>query len=178
MQDTKYLSVVALGPSQTAFLEEIIRLTAQHNCYIANSHFVRQGAHYSFNVLLSGSWSSIAKMEASLLGLGQKLSINIHLQRVDIINSPVAAVPYVIYIATLNDPNAIHYLIQFFNQEEVIIHEIFTETYLARQTQASMLSITMRIHIPTNLSVADFRERFMLYCDDVNLDAMMEPEKS
>ena len=40
-----------------------------------------------------------------------------------------------------------------------------------------MLVLNMTVNIPVNMHIADLRERFTLFCDDLNLDASMEPMK-
>jgi glycine cleavage system transcriptional repressor len=54
---------------------------------------------------------------------------------------------------------------------------VFVESYKTRQTGTPMIAITVKIQINTDTSLSDWRERFMLFCDDLNIDAIMEPEK-
>jgi glycine cleavage system transcriptional repressor len=41
-----------------------------------------------------------------------------------------------------------------------------------------MFSLTMSVNIPAATQISDLRERFILFCDDLNLDAIIEPEKT
>jgi glycine cleavage system transcriptional repressor len=40
-----------------------------------------------------------------------------------------------------------------------------------------MCAVNITIGVPANIHIAMLREEFMDFCDDLNLDAMMEPVK-
>ena len=40
-----------------------------------------------------------------------------------------------------------------------------------------MFSLHMTISVPTDISIAAMRNEFMDFCDQLNLDAIMEPVK-
>ena len=41
-----------------------------------------------------------------------------------------------------------------------------------------MFTLTMIVGIPSSMSIADIRELFFTFCDDLNLDATMQPHKA
>lgn len=183
MRDNQHLAVVALGPSDTSLISEFARLTSKHSCQITNSHIYQQGEHYSFSFLLSGTWGAIAKIEAALTAMANKSGIALFMQRTtacdasDTSTKPKPAMPYILYVNAEDNAQLLHQITRFLQHEHVDIQEIFIDTYKARYTQLPMLSLTIRALIPTATAVGEWRERFMIFCDELNIDAMMEPEK-
>ena len=51
-----------------------------------------------------------------------------------------------------------------------------TETYTAKN-QTVMSNISLLVNIPVKKHIATLREKFIVYCEDLNLDAMIEPVK-
>jgi glycine cleavage system transcriptional repressor len=41
-----------------------------------------------------------------------------------------------------------------------------------------MFALSMTVNIPVRVHIATLRENFMIFCDDRNLDAIIEPYKA
>jgi glycine cleavage system transcriptional repressor len=177
MQTKQYLSVMMLGPDNSEILKTVSFLIVQHDCQMVNCHILSQGELYQVNFLLSGEWSALAKIEPKLKKLEQKYTLTVVLKRTELKPPEKPVVPYVLYLVCLEDSSAFHQLMRFLHQESVYITEVFVESYKTRQTGTPMIAITVKIQINTDTSLSDWRERFMLFCDDLNIDAIMEPEK-
>jgi glycine cleavage system transcriptional repressor len=65
----------------------------------------------------------------------------------------------------------------FFVQQGISLDQMDCETYDAKN-HTTMTSISFIINIPVKQHIASIRERFMVYCEDRNLDAVIEPYKS
>ncbi|MGD8964940.1 MAG: glycine cleavage system protein R, partial [Gammaproteobacteria bacterium] len=61
---------------------------------------------------------------------------------------------------------------------EIDIAELNTRSYAAAHTGAPMFSVQMTINVPGELQIAALRDEFMDFCDQLNLDAIMEPVKT
>ena len=59
----------------------------------------------------------------------------------------------------------------------VRVTEASSATYVAQQTGATMLSLHISVAVPASLHIATLREDFMILCDELNLDAVLEPIK-
>jgi glycine cleavage system transcriptional repressor len=55
------------------------------------------------------------------------------------------------------------------------IPEMSTRGYNAPHTGAAMFAVQMVVNIPSEVQVAALREEFLQYCDEENLDCIMEP---
>jgi glycine cleavage system transcriptional repressor len=65
----------------------------------------------------------------------------------------------------------------FFAARKVEIAEVSTRSYAATHTGAPMFSVQMSINIPANVHISGLREEFMDFCDQLNVDAILEPVK-
>ena len=66
----------------------------------------------------------------------------------------------------------------FFSSRGIDIGDISTRSYSAAHTGAPMFSVYMVVHVPTRIHIAALREEFLDLCDQMNLDAILEPLKS
>ncbi|RMD68932.1 MAG: glycine cleavage system protein R, partial [Gammaproteobacteria bacterium] len=65
----------------------------------------------------------------------------------------------------------------FFARRRINIQELNTDSYRAPHTGTPIFNMTMRVDIPADTSIGALREAFMTFCDELNLDAVMEPVK-
>lgn len=177
MRELQHLAIATITPSNSTLVTEIARLASQHNGQIVSSHIQAHGSHSIINILLSGNWGTIAKLESALTTLVSKDSLPLQIQRVSYATNP-SAFPYMFNIIAVDDPQVLHKVLQFLQKESIAIHELFVESYKARYTQLAMVSITVRVQLETTLSIAELREQFILFCDAHNFDAVMEPDKA
>lgn len=176
--DNQCLAIVALASSSTNIIQELTHITAQHLCTVIDSYFIKLGDEYAAHLLVTGSWSAIAKTEASLQTFERKEDVTLFLKRTELDLSLEPTLPYLVYIIAQNEPHVIEDIAQFFTEQNIPIQELSSDSYQTRQSKTAMLSITLRVLLPGDTSISELRERFMVFCDDLNLDAIMEPEKS
>lgn len=175
--NTKHLVISVLGSDQLNSLNELIKAIASCGCNIMDSRVHTLGMELTATLLISGNWNEIAKLETLLPTVASKLELAIQMRRTETRIYTEKFLPYNIYISTLDSPGIIYKITQFFTSESIAINELYTDTYLAPYTNAPMVTITMSISIPAKMLIADLREQFMLFCDDHNLDVIMEPQK-
>ena len=58
------------------------------------------------------------------------------------------------------------------------IGEVTPRSYPAAHTGTPMFSVQMFVNIPASLHISRLREEFMDFCDQLNLDAIIEPVKN
>lgn len=174
----EHLIVTLLGPDKNGIANEIFKLASHCGCHVVESRIAAMHAEFSATLLLAGGWNTLAKFEASLPRLEKKYEIRALSRRTQNLASMAEQLPYLAYIAAPDTSEVIHKITQFLTEENIIIHELTSNTYKAPYSNQQMLSITAAFSIPISKIVADFRERFALFCDDNNLDVAMEPRKS
>ena len=78
----------------------------------------------------------------------------------------------------MDQPGIVHNLAKFFSQRQINIQEMLTSSYAAAHSGTPMFSVHMTVEVPASIQIAALREEFMDFCDQLNLDAVIEPIKT
>lgn len=173
-ESSSYIVITALGPDQGNLVNRLTLHITNCGGNILNTRMSTLGIEFGIMLLVEGSWSSIAKIEASLPALEQKLGLNIQLRRTTPALTLKKTIPYTVHAVTNDREGLLNDIALFFTKQEIKIDEIDAYTYHAN-TGTRMSSLTINIHIPVKMHLPTLREKFMLYCDAINLDAGFEP---
>jgi len=71
----------------------------------------------------------------------------------------------------------VHDVADFLAERDINIETLDTETYAAAHTGTPMFSMNLRISVPGDMHIATLRDEFTDFCDQLNLDAVLEPAK-
>ena len=85
--------------------------------------------------------------------------------------------PYAVEVVAVNQPGIVHHLASFFASRSINIEDLVTRSYSAPHTGTPMFSVNLAIGIPSSMHIAMLREEFLDFCDELNLDAVLEPIK-
>jgi glycine cleavage system transcriptional repressor len=174
----QYLAVTAIGSDRPGLVHEFVRTIADCGGSISESRMLALGLEVGLQLLVSGNWHAIARLEKDLARLGDSAGLTVHLKRTEPRGRREDHIPYSIDVVCLDQPGIVAGLTGFFTSRGVEIGEIATRSYVASQTGAPMFSVQMMISVPTRIHVSQLREEFMDYCDSLNLDAILEPVKN
>lgn len=172
-----YLVVTALGKNRPNDLEQLTHAIKENGCSIAESRMTLLGGEFCILMMLSGPWDSIAKIEDQLPKLGNKLSMSVMSQRTTPARIGSNLMPYAIDVVAFDRAGIVHDIVNFIQENKIVIQELHTNTYKAAGTGATMFSLHLTINIPADISISGIRGDFMEFCDQLNLDAIMEPVK-
>ena len=128
-------------------------------------------------LLVSGNWHTLAKLETELKKLSDATGITVSLRRTEQRAPRKDVVTYSVDVVCLDQPGIVHNLAGFFSSRGIDIAELNTRSYAAAHTGAPMFSVQMVVHVPAKIHIAALREEFMDLCDQLNLDAILEPVK-
>jgi glycine cleavage system transcriptional repressor len=173
----QHLVVSITGTNQPNTLNELCKLIAHYGCSIITSRTNVLGTEFSSNLLLVGTWDALAKLETALPKFEKKFELRCIARRTQLPTPPLDEFPYSVYITAQEHSSTAHKITQFFAEQHIRVHELFINYYKTPISEIMMLSISLLITLPTKDSIADIRENFMLFCDDHNFDAVMEPVK-
>ena len=87
-------------------------------------------------------------------------------------------VPYSVDVVCLDQTGIVAALSGFFSARGIDISEMNTRSYPAPHTGAPMFGVYMIVNVPSSIHLGAMREEFMDLCDNLNLDAILEPVKS
>jgi glycine cleavage system transcriptional repressor len=169
-----YLVITALGPDQDNLVTRLTQHITNFGGHILNTRMTTLGSEFAVMLLIEGSWGAVAKIEASLPGIDQKLGISTHIRRTTPSVKQNKTMPYVVHAITNDRDGILNDVAQFFAKQDIKIEDIHAHTYLAN-TGTRMSSLTINVNISVATHLPTLREHFMLYCDAINLDAGLEP---
>jgi len=173
----EYLAINILSENKVGIAEILNNLAANSLCNIVDCKMTTLGEEISSNILISGNWNEIAKLESCLDTLQKDLNISILKQRTKAPAYPDNLLPYNVYITSKDEPKILYEIVNFFKLEHVEITELVAESRPAKKTGTPIMSLIMSINISVSENIADLRERFIVFCDSFNLDGVMEAEK-
>ena len=172
-----YLVVSALSENSSEIIRKFSKLSKSSGCNIIDSRFKVFGQELSLMLFLTGTWDAIAKIEDMLSILAKENQIKILMKRTTVDKLQGDSMPYAVDVVGLDQTGIIFDISDFMSSNNLIIHEMASNTYEAPMTGAKMFSLHMMVNIPSDSSIASIRGDFIEFCDRLNLDAIMEPVK-
>ena len=171
------LVISALGGEAGTVVNELSRVILECGGNIKESRMAAFGSDYAVLLLVAGNWHTISRLERDLERFGTSNGLTMHFKRTEPRHMGKELLPYAVDVVGLDQPGIVHSLSGFFTARRVEIGEVTTRSYAASHTGAAMFSVQMLVNIPSSVHLAGLREEFMEFCDQLNVDAIMEPVK-
>ena len=169
--------ISALGNNRPGLVHQLSKAVKDCGCNILDSRMAVLGGEFAVILLLAGTWDAIAKIESMIPRLEDSLDLTLISRRTEVREKAANLMPYAVEVVASDRPGIVHDIAQFFSSRDINIEELFTGSYAAAHTGTTMFSLHVTISVPTNTSIAALRGEFMDLCDQLNLDAVMEPVK-
>jgi glycine cleavage system transcriptional repressor len=176
-QNRHYLVISALGQDCPGIVRNLTRPITELGANILDSRMTILGGEFAILMMVEGSWDTIAKLEAQLPVIEQKLALTLLSKRTTSQRQETDTLPYAINVIALDHPGIVSQLAEFFSNRHINIQDLHTDCYHAAHTGTPMFSATLTVNIPATVSIARLREEFLDFCDNLNLDGLMEPSK-
>lgn len=170
-----HLAVNLLAKDAIGLVERITRPIAQNKCLILDSRFFTLGDQFSATLLVGGSWDRISRLETALRQIAAQHNMTLQMLRTEPPQAAGATLPYMVDIVGINNPEMPHVLAQFFAAQGINIRDLSTIPYQATGNSTAMLSLRMQVDIPADRRLALFKDAFFDLCDELNLDATLDP---
>jgi len=170
----KLLAITAIGRDRTGLIRDLSQVIAGSGGSIRESRMMALGAEFAILMLVAGNWHSVNKLRDRLAQLGRGSELDITIRDTEA-PAAEAAAPYHIDVVAVDQEGIVLRLASFFANREIEIAELSTRRYNAPYTGAAMFSVQMTVSLPASTHVATLREDFLDFCDEHNLDAIMEP---
>jgi glycine cleavage system transcriptional repressor len=177
-QMNKLMVISAVGPDRPGVVHDLSRIVLDCGGNIVESRMTALGSEFAMLLLVSGNWHTLAKLEGELERAGRKDGLAIHVRSTEKRRSEETLLPYAVDVVCMDQSGIVFNLARFFSSRNIEIAELNTRSYAAAHTGAPMFSVQMVANIPGKTSIAALREEFMDFCDQLNLDAILEPVKA
>ncbi len=173
----KFFVISVLGSNRPDLMDTIFKAVNDCGCNVEDGRMSRLAGEFALFMMLSGPWDAIAKIEDTIPKLEKRLDISITIRRTETPQTSSPSMPYAVEVVSVNRAGLVYDICGFFSSREIGIEDMYSGTYLAAHTGTEMFSLQLTISIPTEISIATLRGDFMEFCDQLNIDSIMEPVK-
>lgn len=170
-----YFVISSVGKDRPGIVNELSDIIMACGCNIEDSRMSVLGGEFALILMVSGSWDSVAKLEQQLPVMEDKLGLTIIARRTESRAGARGLIPYEVDVVSMDHPGIVHDVAEFFSSRDINIEEVSTGSYAAAHTGTPMFSLKMTVAVPTDMSLAVLRDEFAEFCDDLNLDAALDP---
>ena len=174
----QYIAISAIGNDRGGLVHDLSKVIADCGGNISESRMTALGSEFAVLMLIAGNWHSVARIETELKKLAETSGITLQVRRTDERAVREDQVPYSVDVVCLDQAGIVSALSGFFSARGIDISEMNTRSYPAPHTGAPMFGVFMIINVPSTIHLGALREEFMDMCDNLNLDAILEPVKS
>jgi glycine cleavage system transcriptional repressor len=171
----KLLAVTAIGPDRNGLVRDLSQTISGAGGSIQQSRMTTLGQEFAMLVLVSANWHAFNKVQELLTALQDKGDLTISVRETKQRPRPAPAAPYNVDIVAIDQEGIVAGLANFFAARDIEIADLNTRQYNAAHTGAAMFSIQMAINVPVAQHLATLREEFHVFCEEQNLDAIIEP---
>ncbi|QHS09460.1 glycine cleavage system protein R [Sinimarinibacterium sp. NLF-5-8] len=172
------LTISAIGKPSGNVPLELFKAIRERGGEIDDCRISQIGDRLAANMLVSGNWSTLGRLETAMPGVAEKLGLTIRMERSEPRPTMPEFRPYGAEVIAPQDPNLLVNILEFYQHQEVRVVEISSQRYQSSYTGAGMMTIQMVLHVPVNHHPQALRESFMDLCDDLNADGLLDPIKT
>ena len=173
-----HLILSLMGPDQAGQVAGVTAVVADAGCNLEASRISILGGYCCMALSVSGNWKTLAALESRLQRLEAEMGLTVVARRGPLPESGEAAMPYAVDVVALDAPGLLNALADFFTHRGVNLRDVQTRVYQAQHTGARMFSANMVVDIPAGQHLASLRGEFMDFCDELNLDGVLDPIKA
>ena len=173
------LVISVLGTNSTDFIGEILPIVRDCNCNILEIRSSQLSQSNAAYLLIQGNWNQIAKVESTLEYVQKRIDIKIQTLRPDHKDKERTkdCIPYSLETLSLDKNSVVESITAFLYDREIMIEEIVGSSYQAPYIQSAVFSTKFIVLVPPQLPLLSLREEFLDFCDQLNIDAILEPIK-
>lgn len=168
----------AVGTDRAGVVNDLTRVVLDCGGNIEESRMTALGSEFAMVVLISGNWHALNKLEGAIDRLTRDNDLTVSIKKTEERQGTENCMPYMVDVVCIDQPGIVFNLANFFAARGIEISEVATRRYAAAHTGAPMFSLQMTVNLPANVHISQIRDEFLEVCDQMNLDAILEPVKS
>ena len=168
----------AIGTDRAGVVHDLTKVILDCGGNIEESRMAALGSEFAMLVLVSGNWHALNKLEAASDKLSRENALTVSIKKTEERTHPEDCMPYMVDVVCIDQPGIVFNLANFFAARSIEIADVATRSYAAAHTGAPMFAVQMTISLPGSVHISQLRDEFLEVCDQLNLDAILEPVKS
>lgn len=171
------LAISVLGNKSSDFLIESLSAVSACQCRILELRTAGMQQITSLFMLMDGNWNHIAKLEGMLDVLAKRLLMQISFMRPEDAVPQPEGVPYMLETISMERKDLMFAIASFLLQRGILIEEITASQHQAPFFSNTVFSSKFILLVPDDVRILSMREEFLDFCDNLNIDAILEPIK-
>jgi len=171
-----HLVISALGSDQPGIINKLSTVILDQGCNIADSRMTVLGGEFAIILQVHGETGRIEQLERRLQAEQVPLGLTIISKRTQGRNADERHQICAVEAIALDHPGIVQRLTGFFADRGINIEDLDTDSYPAAHTGTTMFRLQMRIVVPADTDIAGLREQFVGFCEDMNIDTILEAE--
>lgn len=171
------LAITFLAEHQVNFLPDLLAILHDCKCALLELRATQLKQSTAAYVLIQGNWNQIAKVETTLESMQKRSDIKIHSFRPNTSDGKKDSLPYSLETISLERGNVLGSLTAFLQERHIAIEEVSASSYQTSYTPTSVFTTKFIVLIPPEIRLLSLREEFLDFCDQLNIDAVLEPIK-
>lgn len=173
----EFIKLTAMGSRNSQLLNHICALAEKNKCNIETARMTLLGNDPAVVMLIRGTWHGIARLETGIKNLCKQKEFTYLIDRVKPEKPKSDLLPYTSQIIALDQHGILDEICEFFSKQEVLITDLHATTYPTSQSKNPMAFININVAIPADINISNLREQFMMLCEAMNIDGILEPER-
>ena len=172
---SEQLVIAAIGEDRAGLVDTLSGWILECGGNIADSRMMAIGGQFAILLLVSGESDCLTKLESQQDQTQKRIGMALHLKRTHSTEVAKKLLAFGVKVESLDHPGIVHGIANFFSKRQINIHDLSTSTYSAAHSGAPMFCVRMTLDLPSDAPTQTLRQEFLAYCDQLNLDASMEP---
>lgn len=168
----------AIGTDRAGVVNDLTKVILDCGGNIEESRMTALGTEFAMLLLVSGNWHTLNKLEASLEKVGKAHDLTVNIKKTTTRTRSEECMPYAVDVVSLDQPGIVFQLANFFASRNIEIGDLATRRYAAAHTGSPMFAVQMTVSVPASVHLSQLRDEFLEICDQLNLDALLEPVKA
>jgi glycine cleavage system transcriptional repressor len=171
------LAITVLGNKSAEFIVEALSAVSVCHCKVLELRTASLQQITSLFMIMDGNWNHIAKLEVMLEAIAKRLLIQISFLRPETGIIPQEGVPYMLETISMDKKDMLFAVTSFLLERGILIEEITASRHQAAFFNNTVFSSKFILLVPDNVRILSLREEFLDFCDNLNIDAILEPIK-
>lgn len=171
------LAITVLGNKTSEFIAEALSAISVCQCSVLELRTSNLTQITALYLLMDGNWNHIAKLEGMLDVIAKRLAMQISFLRPETNNQHPEGVPYTLETISMDKKDLLFLVSSFLLERGIVIEEITASRHQAAFFNNTVFSSKFILLVPDDVRVLSLREEFLDFCDNLNIDAILEPIK-
>ena len=169
------LVITAMGDDRPGLVNELSQVVMDMGGSIDDSRMSLLGGEFAIILLVSGEEIAVSAMEDQLAERLAGSGLTAMVKKTRERGASADTFPYEVEVLSMDETGIVHRVTQFFASRGINIQSLQSDTYPAPHTGTPMFSLKMVVELPVKASSSQVRREFLDLCDDLYIDASLEP---